>query len=284
VKSRRALAALHEGVITPNTTVYSKGYIEIPNPYVPDKPSRFVEFNQEELGLLNVRSAIARSSNVFFYTAGGGFEGIKGLGISRLYTYWQKFGFGSKTGVEADNENIGFLPTPEEKEQRTHQPWRIGDTYNVSIGQGDFRVSPLQLLNAIASIANNGVMYRPNLVHSIGDGPVTTPVQVLDYSDWKMELTEVQAGMRDGVQKTYGRSYLLHDLPFTSAAKTGSAQIANNTKTNALFVGYAPFENPQIAIEVLIENAVTGSLNAVPIAKDVLNWYYQNRLINQVPQ
>ncbi len=281
VKPLVALAALHEGVITPATTVYSKGFIEIPNPYVPNKPSRFVEFNQEELGLLNVRSALARSSNVFFYTAGGGFENVKGLGINRLHTYWEKFGFGSKTGIEADSENVGFLPTPEEKEQRTHQPWRIGDTYNVSIGQGDLRVSPLQLLNAIASIANNGIMYRPNLVRSVGDGPVAAPVKILDYSDWKMELTEVQSGMRDGVQKSYGRSYVLHDLPFTSAAKTGSAQIANNTKTNALFVGYAPYEHPQIAVEVLIENAVTGSLNAVPIAKDVLNWYYENRMNKQ---
>jgi len=283
IKPMVALAALHEGVITPNTTVYSKGYIEIPNPYVPDKPSRFVEFNQEVLGTLNVRSAIARSSNVFFYTAGGGFEGMKGLGINRLNSYWQKFGLGSKTGIEADNENVGFLPSSEEKEQRTKQPWRIGDTYNVSIGQGDLRVSPLQLINFTASLANDGIMYRPSLIKSIGGVQELQDKPVLDYSTWTKELTEVQAGMRDGVSKTYGRSNLLHNLPFTSAAKTGSAQIANNTKTNALFIGYAPYEDPQIAVLILIENAVTGSLNAVPIAKDVLNWYYENRIAKGAP-
>ncbi len=281
IKPMVALAALHEGVITPDTAVYSKGYIEVPNPYVPDKPSRFVEFNQEALGMLNVRSAIARSSNVFFYTAGGGFESQKGLGINRLNEYWQKFRLGAKTGIDADNEAVGFLPTAEEKLARTHQPWRIGDTYNVSIGQGDLRLSPIQLINYIASIAQNGVMFEPHLVQSIVGVRPVQPKVTLDYSGWKNELREVQAGMRDGVQKSYGRSYVLHDLPFTSAAKTGSAQFANNTKTNAFFVGYAPYENPEIVVEVLIENAQTGSLNAVPIAKDVLNWYYENRMIKQ---
>ncbi len=150
IKPFVALAALREGVITPDTTVFSTGSIKIPNPYVPDKPSIFVEFNQEALGLLNVRSALARSSNVFFYIASGGFEGRKGLGINKLNEYWKKFGFGEKTGIDADNEATGFLPTPEEKLERTHQPWRIGDTYNVSIGQGDLRLSPIQLINYIA--------------------------------------------------------------------------------------------------------------------------------------
>jgi penicillin-binding protein 2 len=93
-----------------------------------------------------------------------------------------------------------------------------------------------------------------------------------------MELKEVQLGMRDGVIKEYGTSYTLHDLPVSVGAKTGSAQTNNNTRTNAFFVGYAPFENPEIAILILIENAKEGSLNAVPIAKDIFNWYYYNRL------
>ncbi len=281
IKPLVALAALHEGVITPTTLVYSKGYIEVPNPYVPDKPTRFVEFNQQELGLLTVRSALARSSNVFFYSAGGGFGDIKGLGIERLYQYWQQFGFGKKTGIGLEPEQPGFLPTIEEKETRTRQPWRLGDTFNVSIGQGDLLVTPIQLINQIASIANDGLLLKPRLVRSVGGAAASPPEILENYSSWQMELGEVQAGMRDGVVKDYGRSHALADLPFSAAAKTGSAQIQNNTKTNALFVGYAPYEDPRIVILVLIENAKEGSLNAIPIAKDVLNWYYENRLGKQ---
>ena len=275
IKPLVALSALHEQVIDPNFQVYSPGYLDVVNPYNKDKPTRFLDWRPQ--GWVTVVSALARSSNVFFYEVGGGLPAqngqpaVTGLGIDRLNHYWQKFGLGAKTGVDADSEATGFLPNPEEKQKRTGIPWRLGDTYNVAIGQGDLQVSPLQLINYIASIANNGVLLRPHFVPS--------PDQTLvDYSDWKNELSEVHLGMRDGVVKDYGTSHLLNDLPFAVAAKTGSAQIENNTQTNAFFVGYAPFEKPRIAIVVLIEKAKSGSLNAVPIAKDVLNWYYENRI------
>lgn len=277
IKPFVALAALHEKVITPATKIYSKGYIEVPNPYVPEKPTKFVEFNQQELGMLDVRSALARSSNVFFYSAGGGFGEIKGLGIKRLHEYWELFGFGKKTGIGLEPEAAGFLPTEEEKVKRTKQPWRLGDSFNVSIGQGDLRLSPIQLINNIASIANDGIMYEPRLVRDVARPPKVA----LDYSSWRMELTEVQAGMRDGVTKSYGRAHALADLPFASAGKTGSAQFANNAKTNAFFAGYAPYEDPRIVVLVLIEDAKEGSLNAIPIAKDVLHWYWDHRLDKQ---
>lgn len=278
IKPLVALAGLHERVMTPQKTIYSAGFIDVPNPYVPDKPTRFVEFNMHEYGWVDVRSALAKSSNIYFYTMGGGFGGVTGLGLDRLHRYWELFGLGKKTGIGIEPEVAGTLPTAAEKEARTHQPWRLGDTFNVSIGQGDLLVSPIQLINYFASIANNGIMTRPHLVRAIGDGASILPEVVFDYSDWKTELREVQAGMRDGVAKSYGTSYTLNDLPMAVAAKTGSAQTQNNTKTNALFVGYAPYEKPQIVIEVLVENAKEGSLNAVPIAKDVLNWYYENRM------
>jgi penicillin-binding protein 2 len=210
-----------------------------------------------------------------------GFGGIAGLGLERLHYYWQKFGFGQKTGIGLEPEVAGFLPTSAEKEARTKQPWRLGDTFNVSIGQGDLLVSPIQLINHFASIADNGIMRRPSLIKSIGDEKSGESPIMLDYSDWRMELKEVQAGMREGVVKDYGTAHLLNTLPFSSAAKTGSAQTNNNTKTNAFFVGYAPYEDPRIVISVLVENAKSGSLNAVPIAKDVFNWYWENRLNKQ---
>ena len=281
VKPMVALAALKEGVITPETKVFSAGFIEIPNPYNPDQPSRFVDWKPH--GLVDVRSAIARSSNIFFYAAGGGWQDVKGLGVEKLKEYWKIFGFGEKTGIDTEGESIGFLPDPEEKEIRTKDIWRIGDTYNVSIGQGDLQVTPIQILAQISAIANGGDWYRPYLVSAAGDETATTTINepeiTRNFSDFYPYIDEVREGMKDTVQMPYGTAHMLSDLPFESAGKTGSSQVANNARTNAFFVAYAPAEDPQIAILVLVENALEGSLNAVPIGKDVLNWYYENRLV-----
>lgn len=271
IKPLVALAALKEEVVDPKFQIFSKGFIEIPNPYDSEKPSRFLDWKAH--GLVDLRSAIARSSNVYFYEIGGGFEKFEGLGINRLNEYWKKFLLGEKTGIDLPAEGLGFLPEPEEKEERTGEFWRIGDTYNVSIGQGDLLLTPIQLLNFIASVANGGKIYEPKLL-------LEKETNILfDYSDWTRELTEVQEGMKDAVRKYYGTANLLSGLPVSAAGKTGSAQVANNARTNAFFVGYAPAENPQIAVLVLVENAREGSLNAVPIANDVLGWYYYNRMV-----
>ena len=148
----------------------------------------------------------------------------------------------------------------------------MGDTYNVTIGQGDILVTPLELINFIASLGNGGKIYRPHVVKT------GQPEILLDYSSWQSEIKEVQMGLEDTVAKWYGTANLLSSLPISAAGKTGSAQVQNNIKTNAFFVGYAPAENPEIAILVLVENAREGSLNAVPVAKDVLEWYSYNRL------
>ena len=287
IKPLVAIAALNEGLITPKDRVFSSGVLEIPNPYFPDQPSRFLDWKAH--GWVDLHSALARSSNVYFYALGGGLPAgadnpadfRKGLGIEKLKEYWQKFGFGEKTGIDLDAENTGFLPDPAEKEARTKDIWRLGDTYNVTIGQGDLLVTPIQLISQIASIANGGKIYRPHLLKStINNQQLTTNNgevmrDLFYFGDY---IKEVQKGMEDAVSKWYGTAYLLADLPVSVAAKTGSSQVANNARTNAFFVGYEPAENPEIAILVLIENAREGSLNAVPVAKDVLDWYYWNRL------
>ena len=281
IKPLVALAALSEGVIDAKKQIFSAGFIEIPNPYFPDKPSRFLDWKPH--GWVDLHSALARSSNVYFYEIGGGFNDTKGLGIDKLKEWWGKFGLGQKTNIDLPSEDNGFLPDPEIKERKTRDIWRIGDTYNVSIGQGDLLVTPIQLINFIAAIANGGKLYQPYVVKNI-IGPnneiakENNQLILSDYSSLSDYIAEVQKGMNDTVDKSYGTAHLLSDLPVTVAAKTGSAQILNNTQTNAFFVGYAPAVNPQIAILVLIENAREGSLNAVPVAKDVLNWYHWNRL------
>ena len=234
---------------------------------------------------MDLAGALARSSNVYFYEIGGGYKyyGVNqtGLGIERLKNYWQQFLLGQKTGIDLLYENSGFLPDPEEKERRTGQIWRLGDTYNVSIGQGDLLLTPIQLITFIASIANGGKIYQPFLAKN------TNPEILKDYSDWDSEISLVQEGLHDAVAKSYGTAFSMSALPISVAGKTGSAQYANNVKTNAFFVGYAPdpntagtFEESKIAILVLVENAKEGSLNAIPIANDVLRWYYENRLID----
>ncbi len=278
IKPLVALAALHEGLITPSFSVYSPGYLELPNPYDPDHPSRFLDWRPQ--GTVDLYAALARSSNVYFYVVGGGCmastcNGVgrsKGLGIALLNKYWKIFGLDAITDVDMPGEAAGFLPNPEEKEERTGSPWRIGDTYNVAIGQGDLGVTPIRLLTFFSSIANKGVMMRP---HFLKDEAETV---LMDYSSWSNELAAVQQGLRDVVGKNYGTASALYDLSYKTSGKTGSAQHANNTKTNAFFMGYGPTDDPEIALLILVEDAKEGSLNAVPIAHDVLEWYYKNRL------
>jgi penicillin-binding protein 2 len=144
-------------------------------------------------------------------------------------------------------------------------------------------VTPLQLINYIATIGNGGTRYQPMIMKEMKsvDGGVVAqshPVVLQEYPEYASAIEQVRHGMEDGVNKDYGTSHSLDTLPVEIAAKTGSAQTNNNTKTNAFFVGYMPAEKPEIAILVLVENAKEGSLNAVPIAKDVFAWYYENRL------
>lgn len=279
IKPLVALAALKENIVRPKDKIFSKGYLEIPNPYYPDQPSRFLDWKPH--GWVDLYSAIARSSNVYFYEIGGGFEGQKGLGIEKLKEYWQKFGFNEKTGIDLPGEANGFLPDPEQK--KNNDLWRIGDTYNVSIGQGDLLTTPMEIMAYIAGIANNGKIYRPFIMENIIDSSgnlirQNEPQLIKDLFDLSAYIPEIQKGMADVVNKDYGTAYLLSDLPFKVAGKTGTAQIKQNTKINAFFVGYAPLDDPQIAILILVEEAKEGSSNAVPIAKEVFKWYYENRL------
>lgn len=285
VKPMEGAVALQEGIISPNTQIYSRGFIEVPNPYDPSKPSRFVDHFC--CGWVDLAKSIAVSSNVYFYAVGGGLpqeEASKivrggtlkgGIGISRLNQYWKMFGLADRSGVDLPGEAISFLPNPEEKQKRTGSPWRLGDTYNVSIGQGDMAITMVQLADYVAAIANKGIAYIPHIKKT------DSPKMLLDLSEFREEFEAVEKGMVDSIFKSYGTSHAMSDIPFKVAAKTGTAQTNFNTRTNALFVGYGPVDakgGPEIEVVVLIENAKEGSLNAIPVAKDVLNWYYENRL------
>jgi len=269
IKPLVGVAALTEGIISSTRTIFSPGYLDIPNPYDSSKTTRYLDWRYQ--GSVDMSSAIAQSSDVYFYEVGGGWADIKGLGISRLLIWWKKFGMGEKSGIDFPGEYKGFLPDPDWKQRYFKTPWLLGDTFNVSIGQGDLQITPVQLLNYISAIANGGKLYEPHI-------KIKDPKVNHDLSQYLPAIQEVQKGMREAVTSKLGTANSLSDLSFPTAAKTGSAQIQNNTKENAFFVGYAPLDNPQIAILILVEHAKEGSLNAVPVGKDVLRWYYENRI------
>jgi penicillin-binding protein 2 len=291
IKPLDAVAGLAEGVITPTRQVFSPGYLMVPDPYNSSTPTKYLDWQYQ--GTVDLASALAQSSDVYFYLVGGGSPastpmlnspldyGFTGLGITKLNQWWQTFGLGKPTGVDLPGEADGFLPTPAWKEAKTGTPWLLGDTYNVSIGQGTLLLSPLQLLSYIDSIANGGTIYRPYLNAS------STPKVNENLTYLLPEIQDVQAGMAAGVETPRGTAYTLNDLPISVCAKTGSAQVHDNSQENALFVGYAPCDvgtgggTPQIALLILIENSKQGSLNAVPIAKQVFEWYYENRVETQ---
>ena len=274
IKPLVATAALEEGIISPDKSFFSPGYLRIPNPYNPDNPTILKDWKPH--GWVNIYSALARSSNVYFYIVGGGYENQPGLGINHLYKWWQKFNLNEKTGIDLPDEKTGFLPTPDWKEKRTGKPWLVGDTYNVSIGQGELLVTPLELINYISVIANGGKIYKFRLAKN-----QESPILIKNISsEIKNSLPYVRIGMKDAVGKSYGTAHYLANLPFEVAAKTGTTEIGKS-QTNAFFVGYAPYENPEIAILVLIENATEGGLNTVPVANDIFSWYYYNRLIGK---
>lgn len=285
IKPLVALAALTEGVITPEKKIYSKGYLEVPNPFLPANPSIFKDWKPH--GWVDARSAIARSSNVYFYEVGGGFQDQKGLGITLLNKWWKKFLLDKKTNIDLPGEESGFLPDPNWKKDRTGAPWLLGDTYNVSIGQGDLMMTPIELLTYIGAIANGGIFYEPRIMKKVvsGDGRAILDKGPVVLSDISKEVApyieEVRLGMWDGVHEPYGTSYLLHDIPIPLYAKTGSAQVENNTKVNAFSVGFTN----DLAILVLVENAREGSVNTIPVARDVFMWYYENRIktVNSSP-
>ena len=267
-----AVAALETGVITPQSTVMSTGGINVGQWFFPD-------WKAGGHGRTDVVKAIADSVNTFFYAIGGGWGEIVGLGPDRLAAWLERFGWGKTLGIDLPGEANGLVPSPAWKAQHSSEPWYIGDTYHMAIGQGDILVTPLQVAAATAAIANGGTLYRPRLVAAIGDGsgalkPI--PLQVINDRLVSPEVIKVvHEGMRSTV--TDGSARRLMTLPITVAGKTGTAQVASGLP-HAWFTAFAPLSNPQIVLAIVIEHGGEGSAVAVPVAEEVLQWWAQHRL------
>ncbi len=270
IKPVIAAAALAEGVIGPSTTVNSVGGIRINQWFFPD-------WKAGGHGSTNVIKAIAESVNTFFYYIGGGYEDFTGLGVRLIAEYADRFGFSKPTGIDLPGEASGFLPDPDWKEEVKGERWYIGDTYHLAIGQGDLLVTPLQIAQATATIANGGTWYRPHLVLKTTDSvtgehtalqPEVVNESVVDPG----VITTVRAGMRAAVDS--GSSRAMQSLPVPSAGKTGTAQFGNN-QFHAWYTGFAPYDTPEVAVTVLVEAGGEGHAAALPVARDILAHYFK---------
>lgn len=280
IKPLMAVAGLSEGVISEQTHILDKGEIKVPNQYNPQIIYTFPDWKPGGHGLVNVFTAIAESCDVFFYGVGGGYEQISGLGSAKIQDWFRKFNLGSETGVDLTGENPGLVPTNEWKRKTKGEDWYQGDTYHISIGQGDLLVSPLQLVNYISAIANGGKLLRPHLVSKILDSEgkvvkeIKTEVKNEKLADNHV-IDIVKEGMRLAV--TSGTARELSDLPVPAAGKTGTAEFDNNKSAHAWFTAFAPFDNPQIAVVVLVEGGGEGHETAVPVAKEILRYYFTRK-------
>ncbi len=250
IKPIEAAGAFTDGIISPEKTIFSSGQISVPNPYDPDKPTIFRDW--KALGAMDMRAAIAWSSDVYFYSIGGGFGDQKGLGIDRINYWFSAFGLTTKTGIELSGENVGFVPTPAWKEETFGEPWRIGNTYHTAIGQYAMQITPLEAARGIAAVANGGKLIKPTLL--VGNPPVGETIAVSPEG-----LKIAREGMRLGT--TEGTSIGLNDLSFVEVAgKTGTAQLGfHNELQNAWAVGFFPYDKPKYVFVVVMEKAKAGT-------------------------
>ena len=271
VKPFVGYGALVENVISPNKTILSNGKIEVPNPYFPDKKTVFNDHGV--FGYVNMAKAIAVSSDVYFYEIGGGFQDQKGMGILNIDKYTKNFGISQKTGIDLFGEKEGVIPTPEWKALKFKgDAWRLGDTYNTAIGQYGFQVTPIQMVRAVAAIANGGTLLTPHLV--MGDKVRESQKTSLPINQDAMKV--VKEGMRMAV--TDGTATALNIKDVKVAAKSGTAQIGvGNTNTNSWIIGFFPYENPKYAFAVLMERGPkAASGNATRVASEVIDYMKLN--------
>jgi len=285
IKPLIASAALEEKIISPQKQIYSAGFIEIPHRYNPEVSYRLGDWTAH--GWVDMKKAIAQSSNVYFYTIGGGYGDQKGLGPTKIKKYLELFGWTQKTGIDLPEEVQGFVPDPEWKKQTFGQGWWDGDTYFLSIGQQYLQITPLEVVTSFAAIANGGKLLKPQVVKEIVTGS-SGSLQTIEKFEPKIirenfispeNIKIVKEGMRQAVtgeNSPLASSKILNSLPVSAAAKTGTAELGSDYFNNWVTV-FAPYEDPEIVITIMIEK-VKGVQGAVlPVAKEVLEWYFLNK-------
>lgn len=286
VKPMLGLAALHNKVVSKSYTIFDPGYYQLEND---DRLYR--DWKRTGHGRVNMHKAIVQSSDTYFYDVS--FR----MGIDRIHDFGLKFGFGERTGIDIPSERRGLWPSREWKKSVRRLPWFPGDTLNVGIGQGDALATPLQLAVMTNTIANRGKLIRPRFVHKVGDEETAMEtIENLDVEegDWDYIIST----MRDVIHAPNGTAKRIgFDSPFKMAGKTGTAQVVGikqdeeydsealleRHRDHGLFVGFAPLDDPQIVVAVIVENGESGSGAAAPVAKKLFDAHLLSRqLLSQV--
>ncbi|MCA9353407.1 hypothetical protein KC842_00860 [Candidatus Nomurabacteria bacterium] len=264
VKPFVAIGALEEGVIDEEKQIYSSGSISLVSPYDPDVVYTYKD--NKAHGWVDMRRALTVSSNVYFYEISGGFENQKGLGISGIEKYTRMFGIGEKTGIDLSGEKDGIIPNPDWKKKVFNGDiWRVGDTYNTAIGQYGFQVTPIQMVRAIAAIANGGTLVTPHVTITSDEELVSKEPLPIDPEHFDV----VREGIRGVVLE--GTGIALSYLPIDIAAKTGTAQVGlAKQRVNSWVVGFFPYDDPQYAFAVIMENG--------PLDQPGATWVMQKTL------
>ena len=276
VKPFVALAALTEGTISPDKSILSTGKLVLPNRYG-GKDSVFRDWKAH--GWVNMREAIAASSDVYFYEVGGGYPGQPGLGIDRINKYMNMFKFGEYTGIDLPGEKKGTVPSQAWKaELFPDDPnWNIGNTYHTSIGQFGFLLSPLELVRGVAAIANGGTLVTPHMTLDSTTGKKYPTSKIEGISESHMQI--VRQGMRECViNQKHGTCKVLNVPGVKVAGKSGTAELGVSKQlANSWISGYFPYENPKYAFVVMMEKEnVKNPFGATFAVKGTLNYMTAN--------
>ncbi len=291
VKPFMALAALTLGKRSPDFKIQDPGYFSFPG-----SSHRYRDWREGGHGMVDMHLSIVQSCDTYYYGL------ATDLGIDAMHDFFSGFGFGQKTGLDLDGEMSGLYPSPAWKQKKLKQDWYGGETVISGIGQGYILTTPLQLARSVATLANNGIMMKPHLVHAIRDRATGTlkilPVEIertlnLRQADMDFVRNAMVDVMKPGgtaAQAGAGATYLI-------AGKTGTAQVvgvrqgekysesrtAERNRDHALFIAFAPADHPRLALAVLVENGGHGGSMAAPIARQIFDYYLLGRGVKAVP-
>ncbi len=277
IKPFVGMVGLQEGIMTSRQIVTNQCVsISIPNPAHPDDPYVFKNW-RPDTGSFDLNRAIADSCNIYFFTIAGGNGSFVGLGAEKLTNYYKEGKADAVLGIDIPGEMSGFVPSPAWKYRTQKEQWYQGDTYNISIGQGDLSVTPLWINTYIAAVANGGTLWKPRLADRIVDEKRSTlsvysPQRIGSLPFSASVIESVRVAMRHTV--TEGTGKIFQDIPVAVAAKTGTAEVVKGKRINSLVTLFAPVDNPQIALTVLIEGSASNQGYALRAAHNFLSWYF----------
>ncbi|NDW22377.1 penicillin-binding protein 2 [Alteromonas hispanica] len=291
VKPHLALLGLEDGVVTEDYSIKDNGRYRLPN-----VSHVWRDWKRWGHGEVDIAKAIEVSCDIYYYDL------AYNLGIDKISEAMQEFGFGDYTGIDLYEESNANMPSRGWKRARFNQPWYIGDTIPVGIGQSFWTATPIQLTHSINTLVNRGERYIPQIIRGYKESngvddliPLKTsrPIQINDPKNLDIVLN----AMHDVVHGEEGTArFAFADTPYESAGKTGTAQlftvaqdekydedeVDERLRDNALYVGFAPFDNPEISITVVLENAGGGSSNAAPVARKLMDFYFRGRTFETV--